>query len=43
MRDLGFSNVHPLRGGISGWRERGYPMHPTRHHSHRPAAVPLAS
>jgi 3-mercaptopyruvate sulfurtransferase SseA len=33
LRGRGFTNVRALRGGISGWRDRGYPLHPARHHS----------
>jgi rhodanese-related sulfurtransferase len=26
--DKGFARARPLRGGVSGWRERGHPVEP---------------
>ena len=38
LKDRGFRNAKPLRGGISGWRKMGYPLLPTRRRS-KPAPV----
>jgi rhodanese-related sulfurtransferase len=27
---IGFSNVHPLSGGLDGWRQAGFPVEPLK-------------
>jgi 3-mercaptopyruvate sulfurtransferase SseA len=39
LAELGFSRVRPLRGGVSGWRERGHPLEPLRERWLDPAAA----
>jgi 3-mercaptopyruvate sulfurtransferase SseA len=30
LTQMGFSRARPLRGGVSGWRERGHRLEPLR-------------
>ena len=37
---LGFKNTHPLRGGLEGWREAGFPVEPVMLETRRAPSGP---